>query len=127
MTNRRKLTPAQKAEIMAEQAEMCALCHEPLDDDPALGATQYDHNVPLAIGGADDVTNIVAVHAACHARKTNDKRWDAPLLGSDKAMIAKARRLSKGPKQSKGRKLQSRGFPKGLRKKLNGEVVKRDE
>jgi len=34
------------------------------------GATQVDHVVPLAEGGADDESNLAPIHDDCHAQKT---------------------------------------------------------
>jgi 5-methylcytosine-specific restriction protein A len=35
-----------------------------------LGATQVDHVVPLAEGGADDESNLAPIHESCHRQKT---------------------------------------------------------
>jgi len=118
MANRRKFTPAQKAEIRECQGGMCFICHEPLE-----GPIDYDHVTPLALGGADDVDNICAVHRApCHRQKTKD----------DVRRVRKADRQRRYMETGKtraprGKPLKSRGFPKGLRKKLNGEGVRRED
>ena len=41
----------------------CHLCGNP-------GATQVDHVIPLAEGGADDETNLAPIHEHCHREKT---------------------------------------------------------
>lgn len=116
MTTRRRLTPAQKAEIVEEQGGMCFLCHEPLE-----GPTDYDHVLPLALGGADSPENICAVHRdPCHREKSKQ----------DVSRIRKADRqkryLETGkPRKARGRPLQGRGFSKTLRRKMSGEVVPR--
>ena len=48
---------------------ICYLCNLP-------GAVEVDHLVPLAAGGADDVSNMRPVHSVCHEAKT---RSEAPL------------------------------------------------
>jgi 5-methylcytosine-specific restriction endonuclease McrA len=119
--NRRKLTPAQKAEIVEQQGGMCFACSEPLDDDPALGPTEYDHVVALALGGADEPDNICAMHQRCH-------RGHDGKTSQDIRMIRKADRQGKkhrGEHKRRGRPLQSRGFDKRWRKKMDGSVEPR--
>lgn len=41
-------------------------------------ATEVDHVVPLAKGGTDDASNLVAINAVCHARKTARDRGAKP-------------------------------------------------
>jgi hypothetical protein len=120
LTKRRKLTPSQKAEIMAEQGGACYACSEPLEDgdDP----TEYDHVLALALGGADTVENICAMHRSCH-------RGHDGKTSRDIRMVRKADRQGKahrGEKKRKGRALQSRGFDKRFRKRMDGTVVRRD-
>jgi 5-methylcytosine-specific restriction endonuclease McrA len=122
---RRKLTPSQKAEIREGQGELCFACSEPLDDDPALGPTEYDHVVALALGGADEPENICAMHQQCH-------RGHDGKTSRDMRMIRKADRQRRKHEEGRGRKrkgkpIQSRGFDGRWRKKLNGEVVRRDD
>jgi 5-methylcytosine-specific restriction endonuclease McrA len=117
---RRKLTPAQKAEIVEQQGGVCFACSEPLDDDPALGPTEYDHVIALALGGADEPDNICAMHQRCH-------RGHDGKTSQDIRMIRKADRQRRKHEEGRGRKrkgkpIKSAGFPKGLRKKLNGKV-----
>jgi 5-methylcytosine-specific restriction endonuclease McrA len=124
---RRRLTQAEWDELWERQGGCCALCAAPLEDDPALGPTEDDHAVPHALDGGEEIDNRQLAHRACHASKTNTARPDAPLLGSDKQLVAKAKRLAKGGRKRKGKPIQGRGFRKDVKRKINGEVVKRDE
>lgn len=110
---RRRLTPRQRSAILAVHGGLCALCGRP------VGCVyQLDHRLALALGGADEAANLDVVHPVCHRRlKTvNDVR-----------MIRKANRVGKkhrGEKRPKGT-ICSAGFPKHLRRKLNGTVERR--
>lgn len=78
---RRKFSPKAKAEVRARQDDLCPLCKRSL----ATGRVEFDHVLPLALGGADDATNLQALHSSCHSiLKT----------ALDKAQIAKAERQS---------------------------------
>lgn len=63
---------------------------------------EFDHQIPLDLGGTDDPDNLKPIHDSCHRRKTKE----------DIRAIAKARRLRRGRKKS-GRVIPSRPFPKG--------------
>ena len=41
-------------------------------------ATELDHPVPLALGGADDETNLQGLCGVCHLAKSIRERGDAP-------------------------------------------------
>jgi 5-methylcytosine-specific restriction enzyme A len=57
-----------RARHVLDQADtVCALCGYP-------GATEVDHIVPLAWGGADDLSNLQAAHKTCHAEKSASER-----------------------------------------------------
>jgi 5-methylcytosine-specific restriction protein A len=46
------------------------LCVKCLEEDRAIAATERDHVIPLAEGGADDESNEQALCAACHETKS---------------------------------------------------------
>lgn len=103
MARRRRLTPKQRAEIIARQGGLCALSGEPL----AGRKVEFDHERALAMGGEDSLDNLRAVTAEAHLAKTRD----------DLARLAKAKRcerfMAEGrSRKRKGRPLQSRGFRK---------------
>ena len=59
----------------------CHICGKPIDYDlPHLDPGEYvvDHVVPLALGGADDITNKAAAHRKCNAAKS--ARRFAPIV-----------------------------------------------
>lgn len=62
---RRTVTEAQKRLVAASQGWRCAHC------DQLLGAAfEVDHRQPLWDGGTDDIENLQALDASCHAAKT---------------------------------------------------------
>lgn len=112
---RRKLTPTQKDEIRERQNHCCAICGDKLRDP-----IEWDHVRALALLGTDSTDNIQAVHAACHQTKTR----------GDMKAIAKAKRLERfmetgKHRNRKSRPIQSRGFDKSLRKRMDGTVERR--
>lgn len=113
---RRYLTPREKMELRRRQHGRCSDCRAPLKD----GFTQYDHMVPVKLGGASTLDNFQALCTKpCHAVKT--KR--------DVAAIAKAKRTARkmaGDWKRRGPKLRGRGFNKTIRHKLNGKIEKRE-
>jgi hypothetical protein len=53
---------------LIDQADtLCGICGNP-------GATEVDHIVPLARGGADELSNLRPVHRDCHRRKSEAER-----------------------------------------------------
>jgi hypothetical protein len=116
--------PARKKRILDAHDGKCWRCGVAFKEGERI---TYDHKCALARGGSDDDENIGPSHTdTCDKLKTYGTK--ALRLGSDIFEIAKTKRLAKGPKETKGRKLQGRGFSKGqFKKKLNGEVVRRDD
>lgn len=79
---RRKFGPRVLAAIIERQHGICACgCGEPLGDDPR--AFEFDHEIELAIGGADTEDNLRAVLKRHHLAKTKERA----------AVIAKTRRI----------------------------------
>lgn len=112
---RRRLTPRQRSTILAAHGGLCALCGRP------VGCVyQLDHRLALGLGGADEAANLDVVHPVCHRRlKTT----------ADVRMIAKAKRMGRkhrGEVTAK-RTIRSAGFPKHLRRRMNGTVEWRTE
>lgn len=68
--HKRQIGKSEKNEVWERQHGKCAICHKPLT--PAT--TQYDHIRPYAKGGETDISNIQALCANCHAKKTNRDR-----------------------------------------------------
>ena len=78
------------------------------------------HFQEIALGGKDEVSNWVYLHADCHNEVTNGK---ATTAGSSKNKIAKVRRIAAGGRKRKGRAIPSRPFPPKLRRTFS-HVVK---
>ncbi|KRE08178.1 hypothetical protein ASE61_00740 [Bosea sp. Root670] len=84
---RRKLTAVDKLKIVVAQAK-CSLCGESLVN---LSEVDFDHAHALALGGADEIENLRAVHRECHAVKTRGA--GATTAGSDIGKMKKLRHL----------------------------------
>lgn len=95
-TERRAMTDKRKLEIMVAHGR-CVLCGEKL---AGLDDTEFDHVLPLELGGADTTDNLAPVHAACHKAKT----------ARDAKIIAKGKRIRGETKQGPKRKIPSRPF-----------------
>lgn len=117
MTARRAMTPARKRRIHEARDGVCYHCNLPV---PVAGPdVRYDHRIGYWLRDADDDSDLWPVHLACDKKKT----------AADQGKIAKVKRLIRDAdpetrKRSK-RPLTSRGFDKGLRKKMDGTVVRR--
>jgi 5-methylcytosine-specific restriction endonuclease McrA len=119
MQARRYLRPSEKQELWEQQGCQCAnpACCAPL----TLGEVQWDHVRPLWAGGTNE-ENWQGLCADCHREKTRREATER----------AKADRQRRKHEEGRGRKrkgkpIQSRGFDGRWRKKLNGEVVRRDD
>jgi 5-methylcytosine-specific restriction protein A len=88
MTERRPLSTARKIAIFVAAKGICHLCGGYIRGKP----WEVEHVIPLAMGGADDETNMRPAHKACHAPKTAEdvgniaraKRREAKHLGIKK-------------------------------------------
>ena len=78
---RRNWSKAQRARLYEAHAGVCHICGEPIDLD--TDRMEVEHVVPLALGGADEWSNVRPAHASCHAAKTR----------ADVTHIAKAKRV----------------------------------
>jgi len=123
MSRRPDHIPARKAiprvivrEVMGRSGGICETL------GCSVVGVDLDHTIPVAIGGKNTADNIKLLCRDCHDAKTR----------LDVKMIAKADRQGIRSGQQKRRKektvtrspkIQSRGFDKKLKKKMNGEVV----
>ncbi len=114
---RKPPTLKQQVSILLRQAR-CWLCGKGL----LKTGVEYDHLKPLALGGKNEVENFYALCPDCHSIKTK----------ADVEAIARAKRRSgeKGQRARRekrgGSSIQSRGFDKRFKKKMNGEVVENE-
>jgi 5-methylcytosine-specific restriction endonuclease McrA len=125
-TPRKYLRAGLRAQVYARTGMICARikCNEL--------ACQIDHVIPLWMGGADDISNMEGLCETHHKTKT---RIDASARAKVKRLLAKrfpdqvkadpAPEPKTAKRRYRKRKLKSRGFAKGLRRKVNGDVEPR--
>jgi len=118
---RKAMTPARKARIHAMRDGKCWLCSKAV---PVSGpSVVYDHRMALFNGGTDDNSNLWPICAdPCNKLKT----------AADLNKAAKIRRQQKlhderEPTRIPARKFESRPFPTNLKRKMNGQVVRRED
>lgn len=93
------------AKTKLEAWERCAgRCEECLTR--IVARPEYDHKLPLALGGASDLLNCQVLCQKCHRIKTSN--GDVPRIAKTKRTKRKA--INAWPKPV--RQLRSRGFPK---------------
>ncbi|MGE0829932.1 MAG: HNH endonuclease [Hyphomonadaceae bacterium] len=98
---------------MKAQSYQCLGCNEDLDD------VEFDHVVPLGLGGGNDPDNWAALCVSCHASKTR----------TDLHIIAKAKRQRRYYETGRGRARRGgrfrRGFDRSHRRHVDGAVTRR--
>lgn len=110
MIRRRSLTTADRVRIFGAHDGICEFC----DGKITVGqAWEISHTIPLEMGGADDDTNMRPAHKKCHREHT--AKVDQPAIAKTKRQHAKHIGA-----------MRKRSWSK-LRRKMNGEVVPRDE
>jgi 5-methylcytosine-specific restriction endonuclease McrA len=103
---RRSLTSLQRLKIFEAAHGVCYICLQKI-----TGKWDVEHIIPLALGGADEPTNMLPAHKTCHGEKS---KVDAGNLA--KANRRRAKHL--GAKQSK--------WPRSKwKRKVSGETVPR--
>lgn len=102
-TPRKGMTPKRKKTALARHELKCGLCGEPFANADVI---EFDHILPLELGGAETADNIWPLHEDCHKAKTRD----------DIKRIRKAARLRRDADPETRRKspfrLRGRGFQK---------------
>lgn len=127
VATRKPMSARRKKNIWEREGGICWMCEKPVPMT-GRGEVVYDHRIPLEAGGTDDDENIYPLHySPCDKIKT----------AQDKKTIAKAKRQAgetgqqarrkQAPLTRKPSRLQSRGFDGRFKKKMNGEVVRRDK
>ncbi len=100
----------------------CSACNIALFWDEEI---DWDHVHPIALGGQHTHQNLRPLHVSCHQEKTSGSK--ATTAGSDIHAIAKVKRLQKGPRKRKGRKMQSKPFPKIHRPMRSRPLIKSEQ
>lgn len=118
-TKRKNMTPRLRLKVWEAHKGMCAICGGKIDG--VRERWVLEHLRPLALGGADDESNMAPVHEGCALAKTFGKSGD--LAKAAKAKRVKSKHL--GIKKSK--KPLPGGKGSKFRKKVDGSVVRRDQ
>ena len=125
-TPRKRLTPAQKVEILARQEDRCPVCSDTLvwqviDGRKVYGPMIDEHWDPLFFGreDANDLSNRKLLCVRCAKVKT---RQDQADIGHVRRLIKKA-----DPEARRSmRPIKGRGFDKRLTKHMDGTVTRRN-
>lgn len=104
VTERRSLSPMKRLRVFEAAAGVCWICEQRIQ---AGQKWEVEHKRALALGGADDASNMAPAHVVCHSEKTKTdnaswtkaKRTKARFLG-----IPKTRNPMPGSKASRWRK-----------------------
>jgi 5-methylcytosine-specific restriction enzyme A len=102
-TPRKRLSTTARAKLFERMSGRCHLCDQRVQ---AGEAWDVSHEIPLAIGGADDETNWAVAHRKCH--RVHTATIDAPRIAKTKrqramAIGAKERGRGFAPPQRRGR------------------------
>lgn len=109
MAARKRLSTADRVRVFQAAGGVCHLCHGRIHVGEAWDVS---HEIPLALLGADDETNMRPAHRKCH--RVHTATVDAPDIAKAKRREAK----HVGAKEKKP-------WHPTLRKRMNGEVVPR--
>jgi hypothetical protein len=122
---RRAMKEAEVFEILLAQ-DTKIYCAVPWCRKPILSRAdcQRDHYTALKLGGEDVPGNMQYICLDCHNKKTNGTK--ATTAGSDKARIAKVKRITSGGRKRRGPKLKGRPLPANrdgkFKKRMDGKV-----
>lgn len=114
MTKRRKLSPTARARVFLDHGGRCNVCTRRIAPGEEW---DVDHELPLALGGADDASNWRPAHTSCH-------RGKGGKTASDIGRIRKADRAAKKHVLKKKSRMPGSRDSK-WKKLMNGEVVAR--
>jgi hypothetical protein len=115
VNKRLKLSPKKRLQLFLEHSGRCCLCKQPIQVGDGY---IVEHVLPLALGGTNDWENLAPAHRSCATAKTSKEAKER----------AKGRRVAEkhfGGRQS--RRPMPGSKASGLKKKLNGQVVRRDD
>ncbi|MBP8234487.1 MAG: HNH endonuclease [Rhizorhabdus sp.] len=87
-----------KRRIMARQENLCALTGRPFT---AKEKPQFDHKVPLWLGGQNRESNLHAIHKAEHAAKTSAEAKVRAKVNANTSKHFGLRERAKKPVQSR--------------------------
>jgi 5-methylcytosine-specific restriction endonuclease McrA len=106
MAARKSFTAAARQRVLTRHDRKCAMCQ--VEITPATGC-EYDHHIPLSIGGDDTEANLRPVCVRCHRLKSK----------ADTTRAAKTKRQEDKAltKPTARRPIRSRGFSEPKPKK----------
>lgn len=115
MAKRRSISKAMRFAIYEAAEGRCHICGEVID--LATEKMEVEHQVPFALGGKEDLSNLKPAHPLCHAEKTKQ----------DVTRIAKAKRVEKKHNGTfrAPRHIVAGSKASKYRKSLNGKVTLR--
>ncbi len=114
--SRKRWTTLRRARLFDSHNGLCHICG--LKIDAVRDGFEVEHIIPLAMGGADDETNVAPAHVACHRTKTT----------KDSRQIAKANRVrAKHNGAARPKSTLPGSKASGWKRKISGETVRRDE
>ena len=102
-----------KLEAFHRSGGHCEVCKAKL----STGFIEYDHIIPLAMGGNSDADNISCVCSTCHRLKTSTQ--DIPAIAKSNRQRVKHLGIRRYSRPMPGTKRS------GLKKKMNGTVERR--
>jgi 5-methylcytosine-specific restriction endonuclease McrA len=100
------------AKVKAEAFSNCNGCCESCGIKLTIGNVEYDHDLADGLGGKAEISNCRVLCRNCHSKKTHTM---------DRPKIQKADRIRK-----KAFGIKKVGWQSKWKKKINGEVVRRD-
>lgn len=122
---RRPLTRAQIAELTLRQMGKCLRCSERLDFN-TKGAVIDEHLRPLADGGTNETSNRAFFCKPCATPKTAKEARDR---GKSKRIAegrTQADRRQRAKAEGRHRQIQSRGFSKDYKRRMDGTVERNE-
>lgn len=90
---RRRFTARALAKRLDDFGDRCACCRRPTGGANGL---QWDHIIPLALGGEDALANLQPLCRGCHKAKTAE---DAGKIGKAKRQRQRTRGIPRVPKR----------------------------
>ncbi len=111
MSKRRRLSTRDRAALFERDNGICHMCGLRIEAGQEWEAS---HRIPLACGGADDMSNLSPAHKRCHRERTSDvdQPWIAKVRHQRDAHTGA--RVSKTPLRSGNSLKRERREPKRL-------------
>lgn len=111
---RKRLSTTERLQLLERENSRCHLCKGEVQPGQAWDVS---HEIPLALGGADDDENRRAAHRKCH--RSHTARIDIPTIAKAKRVHAKYRGAAISQRPMRG------GRRDALKRRMDGTVVVR--